>query len=211
MRLITTFFLVLLKFVEATRFARFCRSTIAGIGIAIAPIFVANSQIPMTDEFYVTSGTKVRDPKTVVVLKPIETLDVSQMKGSNMKRVEGLKGLISTARWEDLRAELKYYKPIYSRYLGYKSLDELADAQGLEKKAAENLESIRDETAFELKQLDDVAISSRALFFNKEDLKQVEGMYLEEASKQREDANIAEAMDIYDSIADSFKSLIACF
>ena len=62
----------------------------------------ANSAIPSIDEFYVTSGTKIRSPPTASSTpKATQVLDVVNLRedrDGGLTRVEGLRRLISVAR-----------------------------------------------------------------------------------------------------------------
>lgn len=183
------------------------------IGFAISPITgysAAHAQIPSMDEFYVTSGTKIRDvSKSAAVVDTVGVLDKNKLKsGLTLSKVYALKPLIQSAQWEDLIAQIKYYKPLFAPYFGYSSIQDLSASLGGDVSSANRVDSLRDDTSFVLKQLDDVAISSRAVYFNKEDLKQVQGMYVGDSAKLREDANINEAMDLYASVESSFEALI---
>ena len=173
----------------------------------------ALAQIPSMDDFYITSGTKVRDVGSKVhsnvdLAPPVFDLNqITTEKSSG--RIKDMKALIDSARWDDLRASIAYYKPLNKDFFGSSSVREMADALSVDRKKGELLEGLRAEASFALKQLDDVALSSRTLFFNKEDLKQVENMYLDETSRKKEKENIAEALDTYTAVVDAFDKLYA--
>ena len=173
----------------------------------------AFAQIPSMDDFYITSGTKVRDvgakvPSNVDLAPPVFDLNqITSEKSSG--RIKDMKALIDSARWDDLRASIAYYKPLNKDFFGSSSVREMADALSVDRKKGELLEGLRAEASFALKQLDDVALSSRTLFFNKEDLKQVENMYLDETSRKKEKENIAEALDTYTAVVVAFDKLYA--
>jgi hypothetical protein len=196
-------------FCESSHFKRW-RSILGSVIIATTfpTHYMAQAQIPMMDEFYVTSGTKIRDPKAKIEMKEMPVLDITQIKGTNMDRVNAIKGLIAAARWDDLREEIRFYKPICETYFGYNGIADIAEVLDMSKAQADKIENARADVAFQMKQLDDLAISSRAIYFNKEDLKQVENLYLEESSKSRENENISDASDIYSSFLSSFEDLV---
>lgn len=95
-----------------------------------------------------------------------------------------------------------------SAHLGFKTSEELASALGVDSTKATEIESLRSDLAFELKQLSDLALSARALYFNKEDLRAVSDLYEKEASVQREQTNIREALDIHKDVVDSYAALV---
>lgn len=101
-----------------------------------------------------------------------------------------------------------YYKPLLSTRLGYKSNDELAAALDVDAAKASQFESLRADLAFELKQLSDLALSARSLYFNKEDLRAVSDLYENEESRKREQNNIRDALEIQKDVADSYAALV---
>ena len=101
-----------------------------------------------------------------------------------------------------------YYKPLLATRLGFKSNDELAAALGVDASRASEFENLRADLAFELKQLSDLALSARSLYFNKEDLRAVSDLYEKEESRTREQSNIREALDIHKDLVDSYAALV---
>jgi 5S rRNA maturation endonuclease (ribonuclease M5) len=166
----------------------------------------------MMDEFYVTSGTKIIDKSIQPINTNKKVLVLTDMKRVGLSHMKGLKEYITAARWDDLMVELEsFYKPIFNNYFGYKNPQELANSLQLNPDVIADIETQRSEVAFNMKLLDDLAISSRAIFFNKEDMKQVANLYLEESSQKRENDNIAEALELYSNVIDSYEVLLKSF
>lgn len=129
------------------------------------------------DQFYETSGTKVRDvaapaaarPGTVQIPMPFTSL--SQL-GPALDRLEDL---IKREAWDDVVAERK-------RSPALRALQRVnfgLESTGL----GEGMEDLRQELDFEVSQVLDACLQQRVLYFNKEDLKQVSRMLEDEGDE----------------------------
>ena len=166
--LISVFLLFLLASGSSTTFPRHVRRCLASSAITVAtllPQVVAWAQIPDMDQFYETSGTKVRD---VVAAKAPPAPEAPFTSLSQLgPALDRLEELIKREAWDDVVAERK-------RNPALRALQKVDF--GLRAAELHDLEDARQELDFSVSQVLDACLQQRVLYFNKEDLKQVSRM-----------------------------------
>lgn len=139
---------------------------------------VSNAQIPDMDEYNTGSGTvlpgRAKNGKPLVakvVLKP-EIFTVDLMKSSLLQ----MDGFLTQepAKWDEITQVIKKIPKLTSKNLGFSSSSDLASNFKIPVAQAEVVESAREELAFNVGQLKDLALANRVYAFNKADLAQQE-------------------------------------
>lgn len=109
------------------------------------------------------------------------------------------------AKWDEITRDIKLIPKYGSKNLGFASLADLANNFKISSTQAKTVESAREDFAFNVGLLKDLALANRVYFFNKADLEQQE--LIKEAAEPPSKAAIKEAQDIIKDIKTSFYSL----
>jgi hypothetical protein len=134
----------------------------------------ANAQIPSMEEFYQTSGTKIRDNQSpkVKIIKSIEGNDLKETILLCSKEISRLRDFVRDQNWNYVLESEEKLKKLYQPYFGV-DLKGLAIELGVSREAAESIENLREELVYSLGELNEYALSHRIIIFNTEDLKMI--------------------------------------
>lgn len=225
------------------------------VGAALAPN-PSLAQMPSFDDYNAGSGSVVRSDKasgnvemaktimnSVSTTKKAATLPL-YIKETLPQYLETVKELARQGLWKDIIAVDKAPFRIAAdsgdgdnskssrliilkkKYFGGPNTDYLVDALKISSKTAVELESIREDVAFTMGQVDDVAVSNAVSFFNKDDLTQVkriinnaeeeEDSSLEDKTRQVNDIErfkgaVTEALDLCKDAEVGFKKMANFF
>jgi len=149
-------------------------STMMGVWL-IGGVFVSTSsaKIPMMEDFYQTSGTKIESSVDLKPAVPIAGKDLKETIVLSFNEAKGLKDTIRKQNWEELLKSRKIFKTVRSQYFGEESVKALARVLGVSTQAAQDIESSREDINFSLEELNEFSLRHRVVVFNTEDLKQI--------------------------------------
>ncbi len=156
---------------------------------------IVNAQIPMSEDFYQTSGTYV-GKRTGSNVDSSKFLDLSVPSNSVQRTIDLVKKFkkqVPKREFDDIMSETKELKnSIRSKYFGFKTANNLEKNLGI--KDVSNLEDEREELSVNLEQLEDFSRSNRIVFFNTEDLKGIQEMAQSDKPNETIEVNTDEAM-----------------
>lgn len=171
----------------------------------------SNAQIPSMDEYNTGSGT-VLPGRARVVGKPVATVaaDISDTFSVSIaeETLTKIDSYISSepAKWDEIIRAIKLTPKYNVKNLGFKSSSDLASNFKIKDAQALLVESAREDFAFNLGQLNDLALANREYFFNKADLEQTQ--MLKDAADLSSSTAVKEGREILTEVHSSFKSLV---
>jgi hypothetical protein len=177
----------------------------ATLSVIIASVLItampaaSMAQIPSFDDYAVGSGTVVVNKKTADVYSSDSfSTTASEFSISNLKGIMKKVGPeVKSELWGDVANNMRAVDgEIGSKNLGYSSFANMIDKLSLDSSEGKNVESIREDLAFSVKQLKDLALSKRVLFFNKDDLEimKKDGLVNDKVAKEADPAAVEEAL-----------------
>ena len=169
--------------------------------ISSVPMTV-HAQIPSYDEFLVGSGTVVIDKSKKgqsnlpSATKAIATTFSAVELKKDLQEVEKY---AKNGQWDEILKTLApISKAVNAKAYGYGTVQGLTDSLGVSVENANAALDLREDLSFSLGQLSDFALSKRVLFFNKEDLAQIN---LIKSGERSDDASLApKAEDVQDAV-----------
>jgi hypothetical protein len=167
------------------------------------------AQIPMMEDFYQTSGTKViQNVKESKPESPIAGKDIRETIILSAQEAKGIKDTVKMQNWEDLIKIRKRFKVVRSQYFGLTSLKSLVQELGVSARIAQDIESAREDLSFSLEELNEFALRHRIVVFNTEDLKLI--ALTGDGSGTLVTADDAKELDgLANSVLESFASIAA--
>lgn len=186
-----------------------------GISILVSGSFlsspvISNAQIPSMDEYNTGSGTVLPGRKKLVgaaipaaVIAAPEVFTVSQVKNNLMEIDKYISE--EPAKWDEITREIKMIPKYNAKNLGFSSAADFGSNFKISTAQAKIAESAREDFAFNVGLLKDLALANRAYFFNKADLEQQE--FIKEAAEPPSKAAVKEAKGIIEDINNTFASL----
>lgn len=136
-------------------------------------VSTTNAQIPTMDAYEFGSGSKIITDKNkniptkgALTLRELSSGKLNEFILESMPYVNGCK-------WDNVRDNIARYKIIRTPLFGSSSLQQLSNYLGTSPTLTKQIEESREELSFMLGQLDDYSLSNRVVFFNSEDLKQI--------------------------------------
>ncbi len=171
----------------------------------------AQAQIPMSEDFYQSSGTFVGKRTSGNAAPALSSTDLSKASlESCRKRIVGMAALVDKRLFDEVMVETKALKSsVRSSYLGLKTPSKLSSALGVSEADAQSIEATREELAFQLEQLEDFARSNRIIFFNTEDLAQIKIMSNSESPVDTIDVPIQEAKGYISASLENIDQILA--
>jgi hypothetical protein len=170
----------------------------------------SNAQIPSMDEYNTGSGTVLPGRARVVGKPPItaaksvpETFSVEQMKG--VLTLIDAQIASEPPKWDEMIRDIKSVSKVKSKYLGFTSPSDLANNFKISSSQANLAESAREDVAFNVGLLNDLALANKEYFFNKADLEQTQ--LIKDSADVSSASAVKEAKDIIKDIKTSFASL----
>ena len=168
------------------------------------------SQIPSMDEYNTASGTVlpgrkkvVGKPESAVVKAAPEVFNPMQVRITLAQIDQYISD--DPAKWDEITRDIKLIPKYNSKNLGFASSTDLANNFKISSSQAKDVESAREDFAFNVGLLKDLALANRVYFFNKADLEQQE--LIKEAAEPPSKAAVKEAQDIIKDIKTSFATL----
>jgi hypothetical protein len=162
-----------------------------------------NAQIPMMEDYGVGSGTVVRkDNGAKEATNDGGKLTVSGMSGNFLqKKLKTIESLTKEKNWDAVLAETKKLKEVNVPYFGYKTRGDFMSANAVSPDVAEKVEAAREGLSFDLRQVADIALDSRVVFFNSEDLKGIAQLQDETGSVIDDSDAIKESLTLLSTLA----------
>ena len=176
--------------------------------ISTVPMTV-HAQIPSYDEFLVGSGTIVVDktkkgqsnlPSTIKAAAT--TFSAVELK----KDLQEVEKYAQNGQWDEILKTLApVSKAVNAKAYGYGTIQGLTDSLGVSVENANAALDLREDLSFSLGQLSDFALSKRVLFFNKEDLAQIN---LIKSGERSDDASLAPKAEDVQEAVDLMKEIL---
>lgn len=170
----------------------------------------SNAQIPSMDEYNTGSGTVlpgrarvVGKPPTTAVKAIPDTFSIDQMKG--FLTLIDAHIASEPPKWDEMIRDIKSVSKVKSKYLGFASPSDLANNFKISSSRATSAESVREDAAFNVGQLNDLALANKEYFFNKADLEQTQ--LIKDSAEVSSASAVQEAKDIIKDIKASFAIL----
>jgi hypothetical protein len=158
------------------------------INIAVISTFInsipnADAKVPTYDDYVngvtIRSLDKINDRVSNIDLKQTGS-DVKNTKLINKINIQNIKNLLeqitknnAIKNWDNIISLIRQEQYLDSRYFGYGSFEKLLSTENVTKQKGTEIENFREDLNFLLKQIKDIALSNRIIFFNKVDLEQI--------------------------------------
>ena len=166
--------------------------------VATQPVL---AQIPTFDEYNTGSGTYIKPKisssstqRDSTITSSLRSFDKDVLKNKLLK----IKALVSKGLWDDILVEVKSISFVSKKNYG------------LDKTLDESIENDREELKFLIGEVSDIALASRVIYFNIEDLKGVELLENEESKMKQEEAiqeaseDVEKALKLFDLLKFDF-------
>lgn len=169
------------------------------------------AQIPSMDEYNTGSGTVLPGRARVVGKPTLSVVNKAVPEIFSVERVDGslasIDGYIASEppKWDDIIREIKSISKVKSKYLGFTSSSDLANSFKISSSQATSAESVREDVAFNVGLLNDLALANKEYFFNKADLEQTQ--LLKESTDLSSSSAVKEAKEIIKDIKTTFTNL----
>ena len=171
----------------------------------------SNAQIPSMDEYNTGSGT-VLPGRARVVGKPVTAVAPEISDSFSVSKAEETLTKIDSylatepAKWDEIIRAIKMTPKYNVKNLGFKSASDLANNFKIKDTQVSMAEAAREDFAFNLGQLNDLALANREYFFNKADLEQTQ--MLKDAADRSSSTSIKEGKEILREVHSTFNSLV---
>lgn len=194
---------------DVRRIKQFAAAFLVGSAIVTNPK-ASNAQIPSMDEYNTGSGTVLPGRARVVGKPPVTAVKAVP----DMFSIEQMKGFLTLIdghiaseppKWDEMIRDIKSISKVKSKYLGFTSSSDLANNFKISSSQATSAESVREDVAFNVGQLNDLALANKEYFFNKADLEQTQ--LIKDSADVSSASAVKEAKDIIKDIKTSFASL----
>ena len=192
------------------------RSKIAAAAIIVSVFYAPDgikAQIPIVSEQYnIGSGSKVIATK--VNLRRATGFEDALNLG--VENLSTLKDQVVKKDWDGVLSVLQELKVLRSNYFGLGNLEATVDSslQGLAKylkisvDRAKEIDEAREQLSFSLGQIGDFAISKRVVYFNSEDLNQI-NILGEESGIKPGSEDVSEVLDLVNEATVQLRDLMA--
>lgn len=133
----------------------------------------SSAQIPSFDEYNIGSGAKIVDKQSN--LPPATTATATAFSATELKRdLTTIEKYVRRGQWDEILKTINpVTKAVNAKAYGYGTMNGMTEQLGVQPEAAQSALDLREDLSFSLGQLSDFALSKRVLFFNKEDLAQI--------------------------------------
>ena len=165
------------------------------------------AQIPSYDDFQQVSGTKIVDKSKGSNLPSSTKAIATTFSASELKKdLQEVEKYAKNGQWDEILKTLApISKAVNAKAYGYGTLQGLTDSLGVSTDNANAALDLREDLSFSLGQLSDFALSKRVLFFNKEDLAQIN---LIKSGERSDDASLAPKAEDVQEAVDLMKEIL---